>query len=431
VGAGAGGGGGAGAGAGGGGGSPAGGGGGLPPPPPPLRARPSEVEAALREASGGRPLAHAHALRRAAAWLAMREEGLVEEPATDAAARRLLREREAARLGGGNWGGEAAAEAEEARAVGTLAPLWGALGAAWEAVAEGAGPAAARAAAAEAALAPAAVQAAAAGGPAPAPRHWDAPLPLLHVLSLYGSAAGGRGEGVPPPPPSAEGAPSAMLSPSERLGVWVAMCREVRRAAARGAGGGGAGAALPALPAAALSAAPAAAVAAAAAAEAEAVVAQAREASGSGSSGSGSGGGSSSAPAGLSPAYTLAELEEVLALLGATFQQPTRARTGIVETLPDFRYALAPPRDSVDTALREAQIDLKKSPALPRAVGAPEETSFWGVPKPVPGVLEPLPAERAWLTADEARRVLLQSRAVCLWGECNRNKAEYKGALFS
>ena len=134
---------------------------------------------------------------------------------------------------------------------------------------------------------------------------------------------------------------------------------------------------------------------------------------------------------GLAPAYTLAELEEVLALLARTFQQPTRARTGITDTLPDYRYGLAHARDGVGAGLKEAGIDLAKTPALPRALGAPEETSFWGVPKPVPGVLEPLPAAREWLTADEARRALLQSRAVCLWGECNRNKAEYKGALFS
>ena len=121
----------------------------------------------------------------------------------------------------------------------------------------------------------------------------------------------------------------------------------------------------------------------------------------------------------------------MLALLGATFQQPTRARTGIVDTVPDFRYGMAPPRDTLETGVKEALIDLQKTPGLPRPVGAAEESSGWGIPKPQPaGVLEPLAEPRQWLTADEARRVLLQSRAVCLWGECKRNKAEYKGALF-
>jgi len=232
----------------------------------------------------------------------------------------------------------------------------------------------------------------ASGVAAPQPRHWDAPLPLLTALSLYGCALGMRGEG------EAEG---AAMAPSERLRVWVAMCREVRRlraelglggAAVGGGGGGGAelDQGLPLPPAAAPALAP-----------------------------------------GVAPAYTLAELEEALALLARTFQQPTRARTGIADTLPDFRYSLAPARDCLATGVKEAAIDLRKSPALPRALGAPEETSLWGVPKPVPGVLEALPSERAWLSADEARRALLQSRAVCLWGECNRNKAEYKGALFN
>jgi hypothetical protein len=83
------------------------------------------------------------------------------------------------------------------------------------------------------------VQGAVAGGAAPQARHWDAPLPLLTALSLYGCVAGMRGEA------EAEG---AALAPSERLRAWVAMCREVRRLRAElglPAEGGGAPAELP------------------------------------------------------------------------------------------------------------------------------------------------------------------------------------------
>jgi hypothetical protein len=59
-----------------------------------------------------------------------------------------------------------------------------------------------------------------------------APLPLLHVLSLYGCVAGGRGEMEP-------NGEVNLLAPSERLGVWVDMVREARRASDALQGGSG------------------------------------------------------------------------------------------------------------------------------------------------------------------------------------------------
>jgi hypothetical protein len=335
-----------------------------------LHVRPSEVEAALAAATG-RPLRHAHALRRAAAWLSMVQEGLVVEPATDAAARALMMEREAGRAGS-NWLGEAAVEAEEGAGGGFLGPLLG-----W--VVRAATGAAGKA---DRPLPWHVEPAATPSSAAPSERHLDAPLPLLTVLSLYGAVAGGRGEGEE----SGTDSLTAMLSPSERLAAWVGMQREVGVAEA-----GLRGEAPPPLP-------------------------------------------PSPSPtlphSGLAPAFTLLELQAALQLLSRTFHQPQRTRTGIVETFPDYRYALASPSDCVEAGVKEAAIDLLKSPSLPRAANAPEPTSTWGIAQPQPGVLEPLQGARDWLTADEARRALLQSRAVCLWGECNRNKAEYKGALF-
>jgi ribosome biogenesis GTPase A len=92
----------------------------------------------------------------------------------------------------------------------------------------------------------------------------------------------------------------------------------------------------------------------------------------------------------------------------------------------------------VAAGLLEAGVELEKTPAPPKALfsAAPAETGLkTGVPKPAPGEPQPLPAHEAprrWLTKDEARRALLQSRAVCLWGECNSaaNRPEYKGGIF-
>jgi len=312
----------------------------------------------------------------------MQEQGLFSTPTSDSEARVLLKAKEALHRGS-SWFGGAAAEAEEARGNGSLlAPLVDAVQALARAV-QG-GVVGGEGAAGEGGSSLAALHL------MPSEGNWDAPLPLPTALALYMCLAGGRGEAE---------APNGMLSPSERLGVVVEMQREVGALQAR------------------LCHLPPPQVLSEAAFELQQARALAARVE------------ATQAPP---PAYTLEELSSAVALLAATFQQPTRARTGILVTFPDFLYGLAPAPQVVAQGIKEAYIDLKKTPAAQKAPGAPEESGGFlaGVPKPIPGVLEPLQFERRWLTADEARRALLQSRAVCLWGECTRNRPEYKGALF-
>jgi hypothetical protein len=354
--------------------------------------RPSEVEAALRRC-GAPPLVGCHALRRAAAWLAMRAAGAGPyQPATDGEARAFLEAAAAARRGGG-WAlatGHAGAGPGGTELAGE-APPGGLLRGALEALGLSGDP-----------PLPPPWNVALAPEEGDPSRFLDAPLPLLDALCLYSALLSGGGEvgyvdgGGGGEDEGGEGA----LPPSRRVALLAGIARRcvALRAAwveGAGAGGGAPPAAPPPLP---------------------------------------DGGGD---PA-LAPAYTLRELALLVEVLARTFQVPSRNRTGVASSWPVQRFALTDGAAIVAAGLVEAGVELGKTPAppMPLLSAAPGETGLkTGVPKPAPGEPQPLPphaAPRAWLTRDEARRALLQSRAVCVWGECNSsaNRPEYKGGIF-
>jgi hypothetical protein len=342
------------------------------------RVHPSEVEAALALATGGRPLLHSHILHRAAAWLRMKELGVLKVPTTDEEAHVAIRVREGEKAGS-NWWGVASAETEEVSKGSILSTL----GALTESVLQSVGVLG-KGRASESVPPPFTVLPADIATPSDS--LWDSPLPLLTALSLYGCCVGlaeeedkavGDGKAVGNITPS-----HSKFTPSRRLNTWVEMCREVLGLA------GVAG------------------------------MAEAGEGD-------------------RAPFYTVHELERLVDLLGGTFQLPSRVRITTASTLPDFHYTVAPSGVIVDAALKEATVDLKKSPALaplPNGVSPPPPStaaeqvpgSIAGLPKPLLGAKE-LDVAREWVTRDEAMRALLLTRAACIWGECNKKKVEYKG----
>jgi hypothetical protein len=370
--------------------------------------RPSEVEAALLRGSGGgggcAPLCDAHALRRAAAWLAMRAEGGGPfQPATDREARAYLEAAAWERRGGG-WAlpnGHAGAGPYGAELAGEAAPGGVVRGALALLGLSGEPP-----------VAPPWEVAPAPEGGDPA-RYRDAPLPLLDALCLYSAVVGGsrevgylgaageeEEEEVEGGVKGAGGGGSDQLPPpSRRVHLLVGVARRV--AELRGAWVEGASSPPPPPPLPSPSPHP-------------------------------------GADPGLAPAYTMEELSSLLEALGRTFQVPSRNRAGVSHRWPVQRFALAGGAAILAAGLEEAGIDLNKSPSPPKALvfAAPGDTGLkTGVPKPAPGEPQALPphlAPRAWLTRDEARRALLQARAVCLWGDCNstENRPEYKGGIF-
>ncbi len=339
------------------------------------RIHPSEVEAALALATAGRPLVHGHILHRAAAWLSMKEMGVFKVPNTDEEAHLAVKIREGERIGS-NWWGVASAEMEEISKGGSILSTLGSLS---EGVLQSVGLLG-RERPNQSTLPPYTVFPPDIATPLES--HWDSPLPILSALSLYGCCVGlaeeeGKAvvEGITLPPYS-------KFTPSHRLNTWVEMCREVLGLA------GVAG------------------------------MAEAGEGD-------------------CAPFYTVQELERLVDLLGGTFQLPSRVRVTTSSTFPEFHYAVAPSGAIIEAALKEATVDLKKSPALaplpnggtpllPSTAAEQVPGSIAGLPRPVMGAKD-LDVSRAWLTRDEAKRALLLTRAACIWGECNKKRVEYKG----
>jgi len=336
------------------------------------RVYPSEVEAALSVVTEGRPLVHAHMLHRAAAWLAMKEEGLVKVPQSDAEAYEALKVIDLARAGS-NWWGEVGVEMEEAGKGSILAGLGRSLTLALQT--------------ADADSTLGAIFSVQSADPVtPSPRHWDSPMPLFMALSLYGCVVGGRraeGEGE-----GGEGEQNVKVpTPSQRLHIWIEMFREItgKSLGARGEGE------LTSLPI-------------------------------------------QDPTDPLSPEYSTEELKGVLAVLGDTFQLPSRVRVYHTTAWPEWHYSLAPPAVILEAALTEASVDLSKSPAPSPGLSNPANAAAEQVPGSVAGIPAPnqpgrkdLSTARDWLTRDEGRRVLLNTRAACAWGECNKRRSEYKG----
>lgn len=359
------------------------------------KVRPSVVEAAIAAAVRARSgvggggargeLVHVHLLRRACAWLAMREAGVVESPASDAEAHAIL--------------GARALEDAHAAGLSETQP---------ETVVETIVAAGRFASRALGLLPPAA--------PPPHPAHVfpalgsvrcedysDAPLPVALVLSLYGSNIGARGE---LDRSDDEDDPSVLPKPSQRLLLWVDLMRDISALRERHAAGS------------------------------VSVRDDVRswEAAQSVAAGVLAAGTIDVRDAGLgnqrscAPAITLDEAAAVAALLGDTFQLPTRTRTGAFELWPVPRYGLRGAADTVQAAATEVSLDFTKTP-VPEKPPAPTDGAT-PLPQIPAAALPAAKTPRKWLSASEARSVLLTSRQTCAWSECNANMPEYKGGLF-
>ena len=361
------------------------------------RVRPSEIEAALSAATAARApatafshprrIAVAHMLRRAATWLAMHEAGAIERPTTDAAASALFDARalEAAHADGLD-------EATPDTILGTAAAL---------------ARAAARAAGA---LTP----------PTPRPPPGDvlpprtaarvadfedAPLPVAQALALYGACMGEVAEFDATATGAVDG---GLPRPSERVQLYVELVRAVSALRERVA----AGAASASDELRAWEAPPAAAAAVLAAGVRD--IADA---------------GRGEVPE-CAPSVTLDEAAAVIALLGATFQLPSRVLSGAVEHWPVPTYALRSAAATVAAGCTDAAVDFTKTPTPHKP--APPAAGAAPVPPTPAAPLAAARGPRAWLSADETRAALLVARSVCAWGECTAAgaQAEYKGGLF-
>ena len=353
------------------------------------KVRPSEVEAAIVAAMSRRgerrELVHVHLLRRACAWLAMREAGVVESPVSDAEAHAILGARaleDAHAAGLSETQPDTFVETIVAagkfllRALGLLPP----------------------------------------SEPPPHAAHVfpalsnvryedysDHPLPVALVLSLYGSNLGARGEFDRS---DDENDPSNLPKPSQRLMLWVDLMRDVSSLRERHAAGS------------------------------VSVRDDVRswEAARSVASSVLAAGAIDVREAGLgeqmscAPAITLDEAAAVAALLGDTFQLPTRTRTGAFELWPVPRYGLRGAADTVQAATAEVSVDFTKTP-VPEKPPPPIDGAT-PVPQIPAAALPVAKTPRRWLSANEARSVLLTSRQTCSWSECNANQPEYKGGLF-
>ena len=190
----------------------------------------------------------------------------------------------------------------------------------------------------------------------------DVEVPLLPLLSLYGATVRGRLEG----PVEAGSAESDFPSPSERLDLWLALMRRA---------GAGAAADAP--------------------------------------------------PGGM---VALSELERLAALLAQTWQLPARARVHQVGTWPYPTHALRSDAAShIADALAEAKLDEA------RAKAAEERAKAGAAPVPEghfvdAATLALCPASRGTpsggaerlFSRAEAVQLMLRSRAVCAWNECQR-----------
>ena len=223
-------------------------------------------------------------------------------------------------------------------------------------------------------------------------------LPLLQLLSLYGTTMGGRPEKLPPAPANGNGDNGDLVplspypSPSERLDMWLALVRRGQHACIDSA------------------------------------------ASGSVSNDSGGSISTLDVPPGM---VSEQDLIAVTDLLMQTYQVPPRARVHQVGTWPFPSYGPRAATDHVSAAIAELKIDDERTKAAKKlseavtAGRAPPDGA--AASKAVeadealfidPGTLSPCPSKHALTGArlfshHEAVRLMLRSKAVCAWNECN------------
>lgn len=264
--------------------------------------------------------------------------------------------------------------------------------------------------------------------PIPSRQYADPRIDVLYLLSLYGAVIGGRPEVTKPPqsqPAAGDAAEAAVpqqqaqwtdpetegfASPSQRLSVYVSMIRQYKELRALAAGTADAGSA--AVPVA--------------------------MSAGAGRDGSASSSASASASSTTAPristdiaSYSFPELAEAVQLLGATHQIPTRLRIGPVTKWPVWRYGVKTPYQSIHEAVNhsETKAYLKNAPPGGAGTGLVADDQLDSIKhyrRATSGDVFDVSASMAAskgtasrrLTRDEAKKIVLQSRAVCLWGEC-------------